>query len=69
MTKENKVQRNVKEMDKIQAEYGGRKPEYINMYFAFRLKCLTTVLIWLTVVLTVLTATQIGLLICRGIEQ
>ena len=54
----------IDEMDKIQREFGGRKPEYITMLFAKRLNCLTKVLTALTAILAILTSVHIYLLLC-----
>lgn len=62
MAKQNEVQRKVKEIGKIQAEFGGYRPDLINMYFAVKLKRLTTILIWLTAILSALVIVQIVLL-------
>ena len=61
----NQIQQAVCEMDNIEKKFGGRAPEYINMYFAAKLECLTRALIVLTVVLIALTSVYIFLLV-RG---
>ncbi len=53
----------VDEMNKIQAKYGGYRPDLIMMLFAKRLDCLTKTLIGLTTILAILTAVNIWLLI------
>ena len=53
----------ITEMDKIQHQFGGRKPEYILMLFAKRLDWLNKVLIVLTTVLALLTMVNIIMLI------
>jgi uncharacterized coiled-coil DUF342 family protein len=59
----NTIQKYVSRINNIQKQFGGYKPEYINMYFAAKLESLTRVLIVLTAVLTILTIIQIILLI------
>jgi len=59
----NKIQKSVSRINRIQEQFGGYRPEYINMYFAAKLEALTRVLIVLTAVLTILTIIQIILLI------
>jgi hypothetical protein len=63
MEKHQAIQRNVKDISKIQDEFGGYTPDLINMYFAAKLKSLTTVLIWLTAILSVLAVAQIIVLV------
>lgn len=58
-----KMQKNISKIDKIEKEFGGYRPDLINMYFTAKLESLTRVLIGLTVVLAVLTGVQIILLI------
>ena len=58
---QSKINRNVRNRDKIQHKFGGCLPEYINMYFAQRLEILTKWIIGLTVVLGLLAAIQIVL--------
>ena len=53
----------IDEIGKIQAKYGGYKPELITMLFAKRLDCLTKALIGLTAALAILTITNIFFLI------
>ena len=59
----NTIQKNVTKINNLQREFGGYRPDLINMYFAKRLESLTRVLIVLTAVLTILTIIQIVLLI------
>ena len=63
MKQEKEVQKNVRKINRIEARFGGYRPELINMYFAEKLESLTRHLIVLTAVLTVATITQIILLI------
>jgi len=63
--KQEKTQKLLKEMDAMQAQYGGRKPEYITMYFSIKLACWTKVLAALTFILAILTVTNIWILICH----
>ena len=63
MKKHQAIQQKVTEISKLQAEFGGYRPDLISMYFAAKLKCLTKVLIWLTAVLSVLAIVQIILLV------
>jgi len=58
-----KVQKNLKEMDKLQVDNGGRLPEYVNMMLAKRLETLTKCLIVLTFILGLLAIAQIILLV------
>ncbi len=53
----------IDEINKIQAKYGGYRPELITMLFAKRLDCLTKALISLTAIFAILTAINIYLLI------
>ena len=59
----NTIQKNVTKINNLQREFGGYRPDLINMYFAAKLEALTRVLIVLTAVLTILTIIQIILLI------
>jgi hypothetical protein len=68
MTESERIQKNVKRMDRLQAEYGGRLPEYINMILASKLEFLTKWLIALTVVLAILTLVSV-VLICIQIQS
>ena len=58
-----KIQKYVSKINKLEKQFGGYRPDLINMYFAAKLECLTKALIILTAVLAVLTITQIILLI------
>ena len=58
----------IAEMDDIQKEFGGRKPEYILMLFSKRLDFLTRALIILTAILAILTAIQIVLLFLNWVR-
>ncbi len=53
----------IDEINRIQAKYGGYKPDLILMLFTKRLDCLTKTLIGLTTILAILTAVNIWLLI------
>jgi hypothetical protein len=53
----------IEKTDRIQAKYGGRKPEYILMVFADKLNCLTKALITLTAILAILTVINIFILV------
>lgn len=57
-----KMQKLVKKTDEIQEQFGGRNPEYIMMYFSYRLEKLTIALIALTAILGILTAVHIILI-------
>jgi hypothetical protein len=57
------IQKNVSKINNIQKEFGGYRPDVINMYFATKLESLTRVLIVLTAVLTISTIIRIILLI------
>lgn len=59
----NRIQKNVSKINSIQKEFGGYRPDLVNMYFATKLESLTRVLIVLTAVLTILTIIQLILLI------
>ena len=57
-------------MDELQAKFGGRNPEYINMWLMDRtvkltsaIKVLTIVLIALTILMAILTTIHIVLLL------
>ncbi|OGN97454.1 MAG: hypothetical protein A2Z77_05345 [Chloroflexi bacterium RBG_13_51_36] len=58
-----KIQENVRKVNRIQEEFGGYRPDLINMYFAAKLESLTRILIGLTIVLAILTGIHIILLI------
>ncbi len=53
----------IDEINRIQAKYGGYRPELIIMLFAKKLDCLTKALISLTAILAILTVINICLLI------
>ena len=53
----------IDKINKIQAKYGGYRPELITMLFAKKLDCLTKALIGLTAILAILTVINICLLI------
>ena len=61
--KHNKIQKNVSKINKLQEEFGGYRPDLINMYYAKKLERLTLVLTVLTAVLAILAIIQIILLI------
>ena len=63
MGKQETDRKAIDKMNRIQQKYGGRSPEYIIMFFAERLDCLTRVLIGLTGILAVLTVVHIYLLV------
>jgi hypothetical protein len=68
MTESERIQKNVKRMDRLQDAYGGRGPEYINMILASRLESLTKCLIALTLLLAILTLASV-VLICIQIRS
>jgi len=53
----------IDEMGEIQRKYGGGDPEYITMFLAKRLNCLTKALIAFTVILAALTCVHICLVL------
>jgi hypothetical protein len=57
------VQKNIRKIKKLEAKFGGYRPELITMYFSQKLESLTRVLIVLTMVLIVLTGVYIYLLV------
>lgn len=59
----NRIQKNISKINNIEKEFGGYRPDLINMYFAAKLESLTRALIVLTVVLTILTSVYIFLLV------
>ena len=60
---QSRLQKSVKEMDAIQKEFGGRKPELITMYYGYQLNSLTKTLVILTSILAGLIIANIILLI------
>jgi len=63
MQKQKVNRKAIDEINRIQAKYGGYRPDLINMLFAKKLACLTKALLILTAVLAILTLINIYLLI------
>lgn len=57
------TQKLLRQMDTMQKKFGGRLPEYVNMYFAAKLECLTKALVWMTAILGMAAVAQIVVLI------
>jgi len=54
----------IDELNKIQEEFGGYRPDLILMYFAKRLDCLTKALIAVSILLGVLAIVQVFVIVC-----